>query len=143
MDYARCLPRPEKRNHRLSAVIPARGSRTAAAKVAPLAGFPDRPRFACPCCGYVTLPEQPPGTFEICPVCWWEDDKIQFDDPEHQGGANRPSLTEARATYLKVKASERRFMTQVRPPRIDVTCRPRSVSGGAVPTSPSSQRQRR
>ena len=26
-------------------------------------------RYACPCCGYLTLPEEPPGTFDICPVC--------------------------------------------------------------------------
>ena len=27
---------------------------------------------ACPCCGYETLGER--GAFEICGVCWWEDD---------------------------------------------------------------------
>lgn len=26
----------------------------------------------CPCCGFLTLDER--GTFEICPVCFWEDD---------------------------------------------------------------------
>jgi rubredoxin len=41
-------------------------------------------RYACSCCGYLTLDEQPPGTFDICPVCWWEDDPVQFDDPDYQ-----------------------------------------------------------
>jgi hypothetical protein len=31
-------------------------------------------RFHCPCCRYPTLSEQPPGTFEICGICDWEDD---------------------------------------------------------------------
>ena len=28
--------------------------------------------YRCPCCGYKTLPER--GGFELCPVCFWEDD---------------------------------------------------------------------
>lgn len=24
--------------------------------------------YACPCCGNLTFGEEPPGTFEICPV---------------------------------------------------------------------------
>lgn len=30
--------------------------------------------------------------FEICPICGWEDDGIQRDDPDYAGGANRLSL---------------------------------------------------
>ena len=48
--------------------------------------------FRCPCCGCLTLDEEPPGTFEICPVCWWEDDNVQFDDPSYRGGANTRQL---------------------------------------------------
>lgn len=51
-----------------------------------------RNRFACPCCSFLTLTELPPGTFEICPVCYWEDDNVQFADPEYVGGANRINL---------------------------------------------------
>ena len=36
-----------------------------------------KPRFACPCCGYLTLSEEPPGTYEVCPVCDWGDDDAQ------------------------------------------------------------------
>jgi hypothetical protein len=28
--------------------------------------------FTCPCCGYPTLAER--GGYEICPLCFWEDD---------------------------------------------------------------------
>ncbi len=55
----------------------------------------------CPCCGNRTLHEQPPGTFEICSVCFWEDDVAQFEDPTLVGGANEYSLEEAQAYFAK------------------------------------------
>ena len=57
--------------------------------------------FPCPCCGLPTLDEQPPGTFLICNVCWWEDDRVQFDMPDRSLGANRVSLQEARQNYAE------------------------------------------
>ena len=56
-------------------------------------------RFACPCCERYTLDEPPPGTYDICDACGWEDDGIQFDDPEYRGGANEESLADARARW--------------------------------------------
>ncbi len=47
----------------------------------------------------MTLTEEPPGTFEVCPVCGWEDDDAQARDPDFAGGANRVSLREARANF--------------------------------------------
>jgi hypothetical protein len=47
-------------------------------------------KFACPCCGYHTLPSEPQGTFDICPVCNWEEDcegKSPWD-MRSWGGAN-------------------------------------------------------
>jgi hypothetical protein len=73
-------------------------------------------KYACPCCGNLTLPEQPPGTFFLCAVCWWEDDPVQFGDPDRRGGANAPSLSEARRTYEEVGASDPDFLDRVRPP---------------------------
>lgn len=61
--------------------------------------------FPCPCCGYRTLGEEPPGTFEICPVCLWEDDDVQFRDPDYPGGANRVSLKDARENLRRFGAS--------------------------------------
>lgn len=29
--------------------------------------------YFCPCCGYRVLYEQPPGTYLVCPICFWED----------------------------------------------------------------------
>ena len=56
-------------------------------------------KYACPCCGKDTLDEPPPGTYAICPVCNWEDDRVQFEDPTYKNGANHMSLTEARESY--------------------------------------------
>ncbi|MCC6999332.1 MAG: hypothetical protein IT370_32265 [Deltaproteobacteria bacterium] len=56
--------------------------------------------YPCPCCDYSTLPEPPPGTFAICPICGWEDDNVQFDDPTSDGGANPISLNQARSSFL-------------------------------------------
>ena len=42
-----------------------------------------------------------PGSYEICPVCGWEDDKAQYKDPTLKGGANRLSLKEYKEQYEK------------------------------------------
>jgi hypothetical protein len=62
-------------------------------------------RFPCPCCDLLTLDDRPPGTFEICPVCGWEDDGLQFVDMEREGGANRISLDQARENYREFGVS--------------------------------------
>ncbi len=80
------------------------------------AASPPKPGFACPCCRYLTLSEPPPGTFEICPVCFWEADEVQARDPEWRGGANGISLREAQATFEQHRVSELRFRGDVREP---------------------------
>ncbi|MCB2299517.1 CPCC family cysteine-rich protein [Clostridium tagluense] len=55
--------------------------------------------YACPCCGYKTLSEKPPGTYEICRVCYWEDDGLQYGDPDCEGGANQESLRVAQKNF--------------------------------------------
>ncbi|HEY1767714.1 MAG TPA: ribonuclease HII [Terracidiphilus sp.] len=75
------------------------------------------PRFACPCCGYWTLLEQPPGTFAHCEVCWWEDDPVQFADPDYEGCANAPSLNQARAFFASLGVSDPNLKGHERTPR--------------------------
>jgi len=74
-----------------------------------------KPRFTCPCCGYPTLSESP-GSYEICEVCYWEDDGVQLLDPAYQGGANGPSLIECQTNFQRLGASEARFVDEVRLP---------------------------
>ncbi|EEX8828996.1 hypothetical protein DWH00_004983, partial [Escherichia coli] len=53
--------------------------------------------YPCPCCGNKTIDE--PGCYEICPICGWEDDPVQSADPDFSGGANSPSLNEAKRAF--------------------------------------------
>jgi hypothetical protein len=76
-------------------------------------------RYPCACCGFLTLDEQPPGTFAICPVCWWEDDGVQARDPGYAGGANEVSLRQARENFRRFGAAEARFSSKVRRPTPD------------------------
>lgn len=74
-------------------------------------------RWPCPCCGYKTMKERPPGTHQICPVCNWEDDYSQFHDDTQSGGANWMSLKVARESFRRIGAVDESFLLLVRPPR--------------------------
>lgn len=56
-------------------------------------------RLICPCCGKHKFEEV--DFYEVCPVCGWEDDGIQRDDPNYTGGANVMSLNQAKAAWGK------------------------------------------
>jgi len=71
--------------------------------------------YPCPCCGYLVHAE-PPGSYEICPICFWEDDISQLRFPEMGGGANKISLIEAQKNFAEMGASERRVASRVRQP---------------------------
>jgi hypothetical protein len=70
----------------------------------------------CPCCGCKTLDER--GGFDICPVCFWEDDGQDDNDADVvRGGPNGSlSLTQARANYRRLGAADERRIKNVRPP---------------------------
>ena len=72
-------------------------------------------KFRCFCCGYKTLvrdSSQP--TFEICPVCFWENDLIQNANPQYSGGANLLNLNQAKIKYKQFGAIEEQFIDKVR-----------------------------
>jgi len=71
-------------------------------------------KFACPCCGYKTFKEQPNGSYDICQVCFWEDDPIQLDNPDYEGGANRVSLKQGQKNFVEFGACEREMTKNVR-----------------------------
>jgi len=72
----------------------------------------------CPCCAYLTLNEK--AGFEICPVCFWEDDGQGDENADDVlGGPNgQLSLTAARANFRKFGASDELFRKNVRPPSL-------------------------
>ena len=69
--------------------------------------------YTCPCCGYRTLSDSP-GSYEICHVCFWEDDQIQVLDPWFAGGANKPSLVEAQKNFARIGACDENGKTFVK-----------------------------
>ncbi|SDZ27288.1 CPCC family cysteine-rich protein [Thermoactinomyces sp. DSM 45892] len=72
--------------------------------------------YPCPCCGYLTRIEKEYGTYDICPVCWWEDDDIQAKHPDHPGGSNDESLNEARENFKKFGACSEFGLKHIRKP---------------------------
>lgn len=55
--------------------------------------------YKCPCCHRNVFKEL--HCYEICPVCGWEDDPIQFDDPDFSAGANDLSLNDYRKHFFQ------------------------------------------
>lgn len=73
--------------------------------------------IACPCCGYATLDAR--GHYDICCICFWEDDGQDNDDADtYRGGPNRVSLSEARLNFLTFGATEHKDLPHVRAPGI-------------------------
>jgi hypothetical protein len=57
----------------------------------------------------------PNNTFDICPVCYWQDDGVQLDDPTYAGGANQLSLEQARQHFAQHGTCEPGVQQHVRP----------------------------
>ena len=72
----------------------------------------------CPCCGHLVFGE-PPGSYDICPICFWEDDGVQLGYPLMAGGANARSLFDSQQEFARCGACEPRFTRNVRQPSSD------------------------
>lgn len=48
----------------------------------------------CPACGYLTLSER--DAFDICPICFWENDGLDDFEASKSSGPNHMTLTEYR-----------------------------------------------
>jgi hypothetical protein len=90
----------------------------------------------CPCCGYLTLSK--PGTYEICPICFWEDDPSQLRLLT-TSGANHISLIDGQNNFIAFGACERRVLEHCRAPgpddRRDPAWRPVELDLDRVVTS--------
>lgn len=69
-------------------------------------------RYPCPCCGHQTYILPAGGSWQLCPVCFWED---SLGDPPHSG-SNEVSLLEAQENFLNFGAAERKYRSAVRSP---------------------------
>lgn len=52
----------------------------------------------CPVCGYLTLDER--VSFEICAICFWEDDGIDDFEKDFESGPNHMTLTKPEISLL-------------------------------------------
>ena len=75
-----------------------------------------KPALPCPCCRCLTLAER--GGYEICPVCFWEDDgQDEVDSLTVRGGPNAMlSLAQARANFATLGACDEQSIRNVRKP---------------------------
>ncbi len=87
--------------------------------IIPLVKKKDEPKkYKCPCCGYFTF-EKKERTYDICPVCFWEDDPVQYANPTMPNGANHVSLTQAKLNYKHFAACDTEMKKYVRVPKKD------------------------
>lgn len=64
--------------------------------------------YFCLCCGYQTLYEKPPGTYFVCPICFWTD--------VEQDSWAIFELRKAQLNYVHQGASDKKWLAQVRSP---------------------------
>ena len=68
-------------------------------------------KFKCPCCLHYTLGGI--ACYDICPVCFWEDDGTTG---EHGFSPNGIPLTEGRENFKILGASKEDMLKHCRPP---------------------------
>jgi len=73
---------------------------------------PER-RHQCPCCDYYTLAQR--ASYEICPVCYWEDDGQDMDGLDVVSGPNHITLREGRANFASIGACDQAALSLVAP----------------------------
>lgn len=91
--------------------------------------------LGCPCCGHATLTER--GGYNICPVCFWEDDGSDDASVEILSGPNHITLREGRINVLRIGACDERAREHVRSATAEeVRLRRFGPDGNEVPMAP-------
>lgn len=65
----------------------------------------------CRCCGYRSLRER--GNYEICPVCFWEDDGVR--SPDEFSGPNHMTLGKGQENFSRLGACREDFLPHIDP----------------------------
>lgn len=68
-------------------------------------------RHQCPCCDYYTLSDR--GSFEVCPVCYWEDDGADLQSLDVISDANHITLRQARGNFERMGAADQAAVSLV------------------------------
>lgn len=71
----------------------------------------------CPCCRYITIPNNGDALAYICPVCMWEIDLFIKDENESSDLNHGLSLKKARENYKKFGSSQQRLIKYCRVPK--------------------------
>jgi hypothetical protein len=74
------------------------------------------PNFPCPACGYLVF-EESAGSYDNCPICFWEDDAVQLQHPALAVGANKVCLIQAQRNFSSLGAVEHRLVGHTRAPK--------------------------
>ena len=66
----------------------------------------------CDCCDFYTISKN--CDYEICPICFWEQDAFGISEPEAYSGANHGlTLLEGRHNFRDFGACSKRFISKV------------------------------
>ena len=76
-------------------------------------------KYRCPCCGHHTFKNKPVGEYDICPVCFWEDDPFAYADPDEAGDCNQVSLNQAKENFKQFGTCHPDMVEHVRKPTED------------------------
>ena len=68
-------------------------------------------RFQCVCCDYYTVVER--HSFEVCQVCYWEDDGTTMAGLEVESRANHMTLLAARKSFEAIGAIDQSAVSLV------------------------------
>lgn len=82
----------------------------------------------CPCCDYFSLSSD--EDYEICPICFWEQDYFDIELPDEISSANHGlTIREARANFRSIGACCSEMVKNALPlnKRVEYTYKERSI----------------
>ena len=68
-------------------------------------------RYQCPCCDYYSLTAR--AGFEVCPICYWEDDGQDMDQLDVVSGPNHITLRQGRFNFERIGACDQTAVSLV------------------------------
>jgi len=69
------------------------------------------PMVECRCCGSLSINER--GAYEICPVCFWEDDGLR--ELDRVSGPNHMTLREGKKNFQRIGACSKDLLQYIEP----------------------------
>ncbi len=73
--------------------------------------MPRQVAHQCPCCDYFTLERR--ASFDVCFICYWEDDGQDLDEVDRVSDPNHITLRQARENFRDCGASDRAAVSLV------------------------------